>query len=71
VDEGWLGWVGGVNIYRRGVSDCEVAEPIEGEVVVIGGWIYNRCCGGGRYIGAYGVGSLWRIKWPSVISQSM
>jgi hypothetical protein len=37
VDEGWLGWVGGVNIYRRGVSDCEMAEPIEGDVAVIGG----------------------------------
>jgi hypothetical protein len=50
VDEGWLGWVGGVNMYRRGVIDCEVAEPIEGEVAVIGGWMYNWCCGGGRYI---------------------
>jgi hypothetical protein len=38
-----------------------VAEPIEGEVAVIGGWIYNWCCGGGRYIGAYGVGSLWSV----------
>jgi uncharacterized protein YegJ (DUF2314 family) len=53
-----------VNIYRRAVSDCEVAEPIEGEVAVISGWMYNRCCGGGRYIGAYGVESLWSINTP-------